>query len=191
MPPEAADSEDARRARLMVAAQAGDRASYAELLRDITPMLRRVAGRRWPGVGADHIEDVVQDTLLTLHAVRHTYDPARPFTPWLMAILKHRTADGARRAMRRSAHEVVVPNFEETFADLPAKYENDAVDERDALHQAISGLPAGQRRAVQLLKLKEMSLKEAAAETGMSVSALKVAMHRALKSLRAALSRDG
>jgi len=45
-------------------------------------------------------------------------------------------------------------------------------------------LPPGQRQALELLKLKEMSLKEASAATGLSITALKVATHRALKSLR-------
>jgi RNA polymerase sigma-70 factor (ECF subfamily) len=47
-----------------------------------------------------------------------------------------------------------------------------------------------QRQAVELLKLKEMSLKEAAAATGRSVAALKVATHRAIKNLRTILRRE-
>ena len=35
-----------------------------------------------------------------------------------------------------------------------------------------------------LLKLKEMTLKEAAIASGMSVASLKISMHRALKNLR-------
>jgi RNA polymerase sigma-70 factor (ECF subfamily) len=183
----AEDKADGEWERLMAAAQRGDSASYVRLLTDITPLVRRAARRRWPSVGADVIEDVVQDTLLSLHAVRHTYSPDRPFTPWLMGILRHRLADGMRRTVRRAAREVLVPDFEETFGEVPANREQDRDDDRAALKQAVAALPEGQRRAVELLKMKEMSLKEAAAETGMSVAALKVAMHRALKSLRAAL----
>lgn len=190
MAPTDAEDETGEWSRLMAAAQAGDGRSYAALLRGVTPLLRRAAQRRWSGVGADHVEDVVQDTLLTLHAVRHTYDASRPFMPWLMAILRHRQADSARRNARRSAREVAVANFEETFAGVPANRGEEEPADRDALRKAIAGLPAGQRRAVELLKVKEMSLKEASAATGMSVTALKVAMHRALKSLRAALGGD-
>ena len=59
----------------------GDRAAYRELLQGVTPWLRRVAGRalRSPEDG----EDAVQDILLTLHQIRATYDPARPFKPRL------------------------------------------------------------------------------------------------------------
>jgi RNA polymerase sigma-70 factor (ECF subfamily) len=56
------------------------------------------------------------------------------------------------------------------------------------LDRALETLPAGQRTAVELLKLREMSLKEASEASGMSVAALKVAMHRALKSLRAEMT---
>ncbi len=177
-------------ARLMAAAQGGDGASYVRLLTGITPLLRRAAWRRWPSAGADVIEDVVQDTLLSLHAVRHTYSPSRPFTPWLMGILKHRLADGVRKQARRGAHEVTVANFEETFGDRVANKDEDEHYDREALQRAIAALPDGQRRAVELLKMKELSLKEAAAETGMSIAALKVAMHRALKSLRRLLGED-
>jgi DNA-directed RNA polymerase specialized sigma24 family protein len=56
------------------------------------------------------------------------------------------------------------------------------------LRQAIGRLPHGQRRAVEMLKLREMSLKEAASASGMSVAALKVAVHRGMNTLRKALN---
>ena len=57
----------------------------------------------------------------------------------------------------------------------------------DALAQAIQALPPGQRQAVELLKLRELSLKEASALTGLSIGALKLATHRAVASLRRTL----
>jgi RNA polymerase sigma-70 factor (ECF subfamily) len=59
------------------------------------------------------------------------------------------------------------------------------------LEQALRTLPASQRRAIELLKLQEMSLKEASAATGTSVTALKVATHRAIVSLRRILGVSG
>ena len=70
-----------RRFRLsawMAAAQAGDGTAYQALLRDCIPIIKSVARRR--GVSADHVDDVVQDTLLTVHRARQTYDPSRSFT---------------------------------------------------------------------------------------------------------------
>ena len=125
----------------------------------------------------------MQEVLLTVHAVRHTYDPTRPFGPWLVAIANRRITDRLRRQGRTSARETPMTDEHETFAAPEANYDERASDDR-VLREAIDRLPQGQRDAIRLLKLQEMSLKEAATVTGMSVAALKVATHRAMKSLR-------
>ncbi|WP_052120553.1 sigma-70 family RNA polymerase sigma factor [Inquilinus limosus] len=168
---------------LMVAAQAGDRVAYRRLLTEITPYLRALARRslRRP---AD-AEDAVQDVLLTLHSIRQTYDPGRPFQPWLVAIARRRIVDRVRIQIRTTGRETAIDPFQETFA-APETNEGSEADSI-ALRRAIAELPPGQRQAVELLKLKDMSLKEASAASGASVPALKVAMHRALKALKGAL----
>lgn len=175
--------------RLMAAAQDGDAGAYQRLLQGVTPLLRRIAARRLDHAFAADIEDVVQDVLLSVHAVRHTYDPRRPFLPWLMAIARHRLADSMRRSVRRGAHEVAVESLEETFAGRAANPEDEETIDRKEIHAAVAGLPPAQRRAIELIKLKEMSLKEAARETGMTETALKVATHRGIKALRGILGR--
>ena len=60
----------------------------------------------------------------------------------------------------------------------------------EALRRAIKALPASQREAVEMIKLREMSLKEAAAASGTSVGALKVSVHRAIATLRKALTKS-
>jgi len=171
----------------MARAQAGDRDAYRRLLEDVTPYLRSIAARHFRNSG--DIEDTVQEVLLTVHAVRHTYDPARPFGPWLVAIANRRVVDALRRQGRSRAREVVLETGHETFAGPQANLAETASDGR-ALRDAIERLPAGQREAIRMLKLQEMSLKEAAAVSGMTVVALKVATHRALKSLRKILGRQ-
>lgn len=171
--------------RLMAAAQDGDGRSYARLLTEVTPVLRRVVRRRWSGSDG---EDIVQEVLLSLHGVRHTYDPSRPFMPWLMAIVQFRVADAARKAARRSVHERPEWSFEHGLPDLAEDARPETPGDPQVLKQAIADLPDGQRRAVELLKLEELSLTEAAARTGMTVGALKVAVHRGLKALRAAMA---
>jgi RNA polymerase sigma-70 factor (ECF subfamily) len=168
----------------MARAQDGDRIAYRRLLEDITPYLRSLAARhRAP---SDEAEDAVQDILLTLHAVRHSYDPGRPFGPWLLAIARRRIADRLRRYGRIAAAETALgPEHETIIATGPNLYA--LLAGRPGLRDAIERLPPGQRQAVLLLKLRELSLKEAASESGMSVGALKVASHRALKALRAML----
>lgn len=170
---------------LMARAQAGESLAYRRLLADLAPYLRALAVRRRVEPGA--IEDAVQDILLALHKVRHTYDPARPFGPWIVAIANARLVDRLRRQGRQRIRETPLTPEHETFPAAQAKLDEAVADRRD-LDRAIAGLSDGQRQAIRLLKLEEMSLKEAAAQTGVSIAALKVATHRALHNLRKALS---
>ena len=181
---------DRHLALLMRAAQAGDSQAYAQLMQELTLRLRPVVRRQRAFLNREDIEDLVQDVLLSVHAARATYDPARPFLPWLLAITRNRLADGARRYASRGAHEVHIADLDVTFSDERANTPTSAYGDPDALNQAIDDLPPGQRRAIELLKLRELSLKEVAAVTGTSVGALKVATHRAMDALRKRLMRD-
>jgi RNA polymerase sigma-70 factor (ECF subfamily) len=177
--------ERAEWSALMARAQDGDGAAYRCLLEAITPYLRALAARHRAPSG--EIEDVVQDILLTVHAIRHTYDPSRPFGPWLVAIARRRIVDRLRSRGRRAAEVTLGPEHETIAAVGPNLYA--LLSGRRGLRDAIDRLPPRQRRAVLLLKLRGLSLKEAASESGMSVAALKVASHRGLKALRAMLDR--
>jgi len=133
-------------------------------------------------------EDIVQEILLSLHAARATYDPKRPFMPWLMSIAQNRMIDNARRNSRRLNNEVLVDEFPAHLADDNAGEPASESINAKALQHAISGLPSGQRQALELIKFRETSLKEASALTGMSIGALKVSVHRATKTLRRSLN---
>ena len=165
---------------LMARAQNGDADAYRRLLHEVAPYVRQLARRALDSTA--EAEDTVQETLLTLHAVRHTYDPLRPFGPWLVALAQRRIVDAQRRQGRRRAREVPL----EDEHDIAAEEIAPGTDAQ-TLERALGSLPESQRQAVRLLKLRELSLKEAAAASGMSAGALKVAMHRALASLRRAL----
>lgn len=180
------ESRDARLGCLMAAAQGGDAEAYRELLEAITPRVRRWVRRRGGFLGDGSVEDIVQDVLLSLHAARATYDPARPFVPWLMAIVRNRLADHARTYARRGSREL---SLEErvTSEGAEAKFSQADPWMAGALARAILVLPEGQRQAITLLKLQELSLKEASVLTGHSVGALKLSTHRAIAALRRAL----
>ncbi|MBN9014402.1 MAG: RNA polymerase subunit sigma [Rhizobiales bacterium 62-47] len=165
---------------LMAHAQDGDRSAYQRLLQEITPYLRSLAARRHRD--PSDIEDAVQDILLTVHAIRHTFDPTRPFGPWLVTIANRRFIDRLRRQGRRRNRETPLTPEHETFAEPQANLEE--TPDRRELEKAIDELSPMQRKAIQLLKLKEMSLREASTASGMSIAALKVNVHRAVKSLR-------
>ena len=176
-----------RLAELMRSAQDGDRSGYARLLREITPLIRRVVRRQRRFLQEADSEDLVQDILLSLHAVRTTYDPERPFLPWLIAITRNRLAGSARCYSRREAQEVQVDDVAVTFSEADANSVSEVYGDPEALRHAIADLPPGQRQAIEMLKLRELSLKEAAAESGTSLGALKISVHRAMTSLRRAL----
>lgn len=180
---------DQRLADLMRAAQTGDAIAYAELLETVTPRLRRIVRWNRRFLGTMDIEDLVQDVLLSLHAVRSTYDAERPFMPWLLAITRNRLADGARRHARRAAHEVPVEHVPVTISEEGTNISLEAFGGVEALMEAVRALPSGQRNAIELLKLQEMSLKEASAASGTSIGALKVAVHRGMRALRRTLRK--
>jgi RNA polymerase sigma factor (sigma-70 family) len=139
---------------------------------------------------AQDIDDLVQDILLSVHVARATYDPERPFLPWLTAIARNRMADGARRYARRATHEVTSGQPPETFPAQATNISENGYGDGQALAKAITRLPPSQRQAVELTKLRQMSLKEASAATGTSIGALKVSVHRGLSALRKALGTN-
>ena len=178
---------DQRFARLMRSVQDGDSRAYAQLLQELAPILRRAIRRQRGFLQAQDVEDLLQDVLLSLHEARATYDRNRPFLPWVMAIVRNRVVDGARRYLSRSAHEVVVERLPETFSGDNPNTIGEVYGDPGALSGALGTLPQGQRHAIEMLKLREMSLKEAAAASGLTIAALKVAVHRGMKTLRKAL----
>jgi RNA polymerase sigma factor (sigma-70 family) len=181
------EEHDRQLSSLMRKAQDGDKAAYASLLRELLPILKRVIQARVGFLPVMDREDLVQDILMSVHAARATYDPARPFKPWLMTIAHNRLVDQARRNSRRAANEIAVDEYPTDAADTGASPAADRYGDPEQLRAAIKVLPKGQRSAIELLKLREMSLKEASQATGMSISALKVSVHRAIKTLRTSL----
>jgi RNA polymerase sigma-70 factor (ECF subfamily) len=179
--------DDRSLADLMQAAQAGDRAAYQAALRACVPIAAATARRT--GVPADAIDDVVQDVLLTVHRALPTYDPARPFQPWLRAITVRRSIDAFRSRGRRGAREVHDPDAYENHPEEQPDVFEAASRQGDAsrLRAAIATLPPRQREAIEIIGLREHSLEQASQATGSSKVALKVNFFRALKSLRARL----
>jgi RNA polymerase sigma factor (sigma-70 family) len=184
------ETNEERLAGLMRSAQSGDSNAYAALMQELAVRVRQIVRHRRAFLEHADVEDLVQDVLLSVHAVRATYDATRPFIPWLLAITRNRLADGARRYARHGAYEVAVDDLDVTFFSERTNTMTTTYGDPDALRQAIADLPAGQRSAIEMLKLREMSLKEAAAASGSSVGALKVATHRAMDALRRKLKRD-
>jgi RNA polymerase sigma-70 factor (ECF subfamily) len=187
-PGQALVARDKALAVLMQHAQDGREGAYAQLLQELPPVIVRMIRRQMAYASASDREDVLQDVLLSLHAARATYDPARPFLPWLRAIVNSRAIDFMRRQKRHASGQALTDEMADGIPDETAGEALIRYDVVDALQKAIRQLPAGQRSAIELLKLKEMSLQEAAAASGMSVGALKASVHRAVRTLRLSLT---
>jgi RNA polymerase sigma-70 factor (ECF subfamily) len=162
----------------MVRAQTGDRLAYEDLLTKVSVLVRALVRRRVGEVA--WADDVVQETLMAVHRARHTYDPARPFAPWMYAIAQNRLIDALRVQRRRLLRELDTETSPE-----PARR---PLQERDALladvRRAVSDLPDKQRQVIELLKFEELSVREVASRLDMSEANVKVTAHRGYRALR-------
>ncbi|WP_194792828.1 sigma-70 family RNA polymerase sigma factor [Caenimonas koreensis] len=157
---------------------AGDHAAYQVFLQKLSAHLRAFLRRRlfgWP----DEVEDLVQECLLAMHNKRHTYQSDQPLTAWVHAIARYKLIDLLRS---KSAHEALHDPLDDDLAVF-AESSNDASDARRDLSGLLETLPDRQRQPIECVKLMGLSVTEAAAQLGMSESAVKVGIHRGLKAL--------
>jgi RNA polymerase sigma-70 factor (ECF subfamily) len=136
------------------------------------------------GAPASEAEDVVQEVLLAIHLKRGTWDPARPIGPWLSAIVRNKLID----SLRRRGRHVNVP-IDDVIATLEAEEQTDALDRLDAEHM-LERLKDPQRDIVRSISIQGTSVRETAERLKMSEGAVRVALHRALKSLAALYRSD-
>ena len=169
-------TDEARLKALMVRGLAGEAAAHAALLSAMSGYLRGYFGRRL-GAGAADVEDLVQDTLLAIHLRRATYDAAQPFTPWAYAVARYKLLDHFRRAGVRRTVAL------EDAGDLFAEENGEEGAVRRDLDKLLSLLPGRQRQLVRDVKITGLSMEEAAAKSDMSVTAVKVSVHRGMKAM--------
>lgn len=168
-------------------AQQGDKNAYALLLRDIVPYIRNFIGPRL--ANPDWVDDITQDVLVSVHRSLGTYSPERPFKPWLSAIIGFRRTDflrrhyGGRENRRVSTDDA---EFLRTHVTEPA-----FAGELKDVEEALARFPEKQRKLFTLMKIKGYSAREAAKEMKMSVSAVKVSVHRTTNKLRDMLEGNG
>lgn len=178
------EAREDRWADAMRAALDEDAAAYERLLREIAAMLRGLLRAKLVrlGLGPGDAEDVVQEVLLALHQKRGTWDPTRPFLPWLHAMADYKLIDAARRlgrVRRRTVDEPV-----EDMADrLAAPSVPDLAVALADPERAIAGLPSRERGVVAALGIEGLSVQGAAARFSISEAAVRVAFHRGLARL--------
>lgn len=167
---------------LIALSLAGDRTAYGRLLVLLAPRLRAYFGRRLPD--AADAEDLVQETLIAIHTKRETYDPGLPFSPWVYGIARYKLIDHfRRRGVRRH-----VP-LEEAGVLLD-QTDTEAGATRADLERLLARLPARQRGLLEDVRLRGLTIAEAAPRHGYTEGAAKVALHRTMKSLSASVAAD-
>jgi RNA polymerase sigma-70 factor, ECF subfamily len=166
-------------AALMRAAIDGDEAAYRMLLESLSLGLRAAVRRGFAQAGASlsDVEDVVQETLLALHLKRNTWDPSQPLGPWVRAIARHKLIDALRRRGRR----IQVP-IESVLETLAAEENSSGVDRQDA-ERLVNGLHGRQQEVVRAISLEGQSIRDVAQRLQMKEVAVRVALHRGLKTL--------
>jgi RNA polymerase sigma-70 factor (ECF subfamily) len=161
-------------------AQDGDRRAYQTLLTEVTALVHDFVRKRLQH--KDCQDEIVQETLLCIHRDRHTYDPARPFRPWMYAIARHRLFDHVEKLRRRSETELLThTGLEELASNEPSAEDRGSLG---FLRQALAHLSNTQREVISMLKLEGFSVAEIAQKTGLSASNVKVTAHRGYKKLR-------
>jgi RNA polymerase sigma-70 factor (ECF subfamily) len=173
----------------MQCAQEGDEQAYVELLIMLTDVTRRYVYLKL-GAVVPWADDVVQETLMSVHAARQTYEPRRPFAPWYYAIARNRLIDVWRREGRVSRRELGVEILPDVVVSEAAEQDARTSVDIDAVRIALASLPARQREVVTALKLQDESVRDVASRLNMSQSAVKVTAHRGYRALKRLLGVD-
>lgn len=165
--------------RMARASQEGDRDAYRILLSTAATWLTRYYARR---IAPGQLDDLVQETLLAVHQKLSSYEPARPFLPWLAAIARYRWIDALRQSYR---------NKETTIEDHEFAQEADqeVATARMSLEGLFAMLPKGQSQAIELVKIEGLTIREASDRCGQSEALVKVNIHRGLKALQALVEK--
>jgi RNA polymerase sigma-70 factor (ECF subfamily) len=166
---------------LMARYQKGDCDAAAALVNRLSPQLHRFFLIQF--VSRRHADDLLQETWLRIHEVRHTYLPGRPLLPWLYAIARNVRVDHYRKAHRDAGREQQL----EEHPEIPAAPPESAAD----LEALLASLPDSQREVIAMLKVNGMSLEEVAHATSSTVGSVKQKAHRAYDRLRKGLAAMG
>ena len=167
--------------QMFLSARKGEVSLYRDLLTSLAEMLRNYLMKTMnPRLRSmEQVEDLVQDVLIAIHEKRDLYDENRPFFPWVFAIARYRLIDSLRQDARRPECVEWVEAFE-----VNAFFEMPKLPEEESGEEWFRGLSQKQKKIVKLAKIEEMPLAEIASLEKMSLSAVKVALHRAIQEMR-------
>jgi RNA polymerase sigma-70 factor (ECF subfamily) len=163
---------------LLLAGLAGDAVAYRSFLDDLSGHLRAFLRRRLTQARED-VEDILQETLLAVHNGRHTYRQDQPLTAWVHAIARYKLMDFFRAHSRRDALNTPLDDD----ADIFVSTDSEPAHARRDIGKLLEQLPDRHRLPILHVKLQGLSVAETALLIGMSESAVKIGIHRGLKTL--------
>lgn len=166
--------------------QEGDFAAATALIHCLSPQLHRFFIVQAASRG--DADDLLQETWLRIHKVRHTYRPGEPVLPWFYAIARHVRVDHYRKAVRTSSRERRLEEISEAAAVGSSGTSRGASGGTGDLEALLAPLPESQREVIEMLKVAGMSLEEVARATSSTVGAVKQKAHRAYEKLRETMS---
>ncbi len=150
---------------LMARYQAGDSAAVTALVECTGPQLHRFFMAQ--SANRSDADDLLQETWLRIHRVRHTYRPGEPVLPWFYAIARRVRIDHYRRAARTSGRERRLEELCDVTATLSRQE-----DQADDLDTLLAPLSDGEREVILMMKVAGMSLEEVARASSLSVGAV-------------------
>jgi len=163
----------------------GDNVSFAEVHDLLAPRLHRYLARRTGDAAA---QDLLQQTLLRIHAARGQFRPGSAVLPWAFAIARSVLVDSVRRSKHRL--QLASESIEEPSADSGLDERLDGLLWIEKLKATLTELPQAQRRAFELVDVEGRSLREVAELLGTTTTAVKIRAHRARSALRQAIAQS-
>lgn len=162
---------------LMLETMKGNHEAYQIFLREISLIARAYLLKRCAHLGKDRVDDLIQEVLMAIHAKKSSYRTDLPILPWIFTITRHKMIDEIRAQQRKN-------KLSDAFSEELPHLTDDVMEERENLEDLISGMSERQREILIMAKVKEIPLGQISEHFKMSLSAVKVSIHRAIKSLK-------
>lgn len=179
---------------LVAAYLKNNKAAFEEIVRRYEDRLYRLSFRM---LGNHHDAlDAVQEILLKLLAALPKFQGRSRFGTWLYRLAANTCLDIRRKRGRTSAESLEntlehSPGTSLSVMDEPTEENPDMYVERKyrerLVRAALSHLPEGQRRLLELRDLEDLSNTQVADLLGIEVGALKARLHRARQALKRVL----
>ncbi len=175
------DTQLNRLKQLLLKSLEGNKDAYKEFLLKTSKILNQYFSKKV--FNKSYVEDLIQETLISIHKAKHTYDPAMPILNWIYAIAYRRYIDFIRKDSRIKNFVIYTETFTNFSSNL--NYNNEETyDNLNRINSVLEHMSEREQAIIRLLKIEKYSIKEAAKILHLSESALKVAAHRAYKKLK-------